>query len=258
MRPLLSFVFLIFTTVSYAAGDSILWITNKHTAYSLQYSEPDKPIIHQIENNLQNGISEIKKFFGNEFPSAMEVYIFPNRAGLNEQWRKDWNMPDFNSECWMVASGVAKRLDILSPQSWKQEACEHNGNDSNEVLQIITHELTHVYHAQFCANHTFDGMDDYAWLIEGLSTYVSGQLTWAKIQSVKEQLAAGKSPEVLVDFWKGEIRYQQAGSFVKYIDEKYGREKLFDLLKLTTLEEMMKTLGTTEKELVTGWKDFYK
>jgi hypothetical protein len=101
-------------------------------------------------------------------------------------------------------------------------------------------------------------MDDYAWLIEGLSTYVSGQLTWAKIQSVKEQLAAGKSPEVLVDFWKGEIRYQQAGSFVKYIDEKYGREKLFDLLKLTTLEEMMKTLGTTEKELVTGWKDFYK
>ena len=258
MRPLLSFVFFICAIASNATGDSILWIKNKHYAYSLQYSEQDKPIIHQIENNLQKGISEIKIFFGKEFPSTIDVYIFPDRDALNEQWRKDWNMPDFNSECWMVASGVAKRLDILSPRRWKQEACEHNGNDSNEVQQIITHELTHVYHALFCANHTFDGMDDYAWLIEGVATYVSGQLTDAKIQSVRENFAAGKSPEVLTDFWKGKVRYQQAGSLIKYIDEKYGREKLFALLKLTSLNEMLQTLGTTEKELIAGWKDFYK
>jgi len=158
----------------------------------------------------------------------------------------------------MVASGVAKRLDVLSPQRWKQEACEHNGNDSVEIQQIITHELTHVFHAQYCINHTFDGMDDLAWLLEGVATYVSGQLTDEKIKSVKEQIAAGRSPETLADFWKGKVRYQQAGSLMMYIDQKYGREKLFALLSLTSLHEMMKTLNTTEKELIAAWKDFYK
>jgi hypothetical protein len=45
---------------------------------------------------------------------------------------------------------------------------------------------------------------------------------------------------------------------IKYIDEKYGRNNLTALLRLTTLEEMMKILNTTEKELIEAWKDFYK
>lgn len=242
---------------SNAVTDSVAWQKKEHASFSLYYMDVDKVIIKEIEKDIHNGISQVSVFFGKCFPAKFDVYIFPDRHSMNEQWRKDWDVPDFNSECWMVASGVAKRLDILSPQRWSKEACEHNGNDSIDVQQIITHELTHVYHAQHCANQTFDGMDDYGWLIEGLATYVSGQLTEAKTKSVKEQVATGKAPPTLADFWKGKLRYQQTGSLIKYIDEKYGREKLFALLKLTSLNEMMNTLNTTERELISKWKDSF-
>jgi hypothetical protein len=39
-------------------------------------------------------------------------------------WQKDWNEPRFKSECWMVASGVASKLDVISPKSWDKQACD--------------------------------------------------------------------------------------------------------------------------------------
>ena len=61
----------------------------------------------------------------------------------------DWNLPDFQSECWMIGSGMAHRLDFLSPRVWKTQACEHDPDDEVEIRQLLTHELVHVYHCQY-------------------------------------------------------------------------------------------------------------
>ena len=249
---------LIANSAAVANTDSLAWIKKEFPLYSLFYTAADASVISIIEKDLYSGTKHVVAFFKRIFAERFNVYIFPNRKMLDETWRKDWNMQDFNSECWMVASGVAKRLDVLSPKRWSKEACEHKESDSIELQQIITHELTHVYHAQSCTNHTFDDMDGLSWFVEGLATYASGQLTDSKIKTVKEIIATGKIPEKLADFWKGRARYQQAGSLVKFIDTKYGRDKLIALLKHATLDEMLETLQTTEEELISGWKDFYK
>jgi len=186
------------------------------------------------------------------------MYVFPHRASLDEQWARDWKQPGFKAECWMIASGVADRLDLLSPRTWERQACDHNGNDSQEVRQVILHELVHVFHAQQNPLPGFDGMDELSWLIEGLATYVSGQLTEDKIKSVRRQLADGVAPASLADFWKGKLRYQQAGTLIKFIDERYGRDKLISILGLTDLPSILEILATTEIGLIQSWIDFYK
>jgi len=258
MKRLVLWILLIAGNKSYAEIDSLPWIKKDFSQYSLYYVAADSPIIHTIEKDLAIGTKHVTEFFKKGFSKKISVYIFPNRKAMTEQWRKDWNIPDFNSECWMVASGVALRLDVLSPLSWRQDACEHNGNDSTEIQQIITHELIHVFHGQQSPNPNFDGMDDFGWLTEGLANYASGQLTDGKLAQVREQIRLGNTPGQLVDFWKGRFRYQQSGSLIRFIDKKYGREKLKELLPLTNLTDMMKTLKTTEAELIADWKVFYK
>ena len=237
-----------------AQTDSLSWIKKEKKFFTLFYTPADSSVISVIEKDLEKGKKIITDFFQSGFTKKFEVYIFPARNELDKQWSKDWGGPNFRSQCWMVASGVAGRLDILSPLCWKKDACEHNASDSVEVQKIITHELVHVFHAQHNPNPTFDGMDDLSWLIEGLATFASGQLSEARVSKVKTQLKE-KTPATLSELWTGADKYGRAGSFVRFLEKKYGRKKIVELLSLTDLATILKFLKTDEASLITSWKN---
>jgi hypothetical protein len=237
-------------------NDSLQWIKKESPSFTLYYTPADSSIILTLEKDLRNGNRTVTGFFKTKsFKKKFDVYIFPNRAELNKQWQKDWGMPGFKSECWMVASGVAHRLDILSPLCWKKEACDHNAGDSTEVQKIITHELVHVFHAQHNPNPTFDGMDELSWFVEGLATYASGQLSKERISRVREQFKQEKIPLTLTRLWTGSDKYGRAGSFVQFIDKEFGRKKLVKLLEYTDNSSILKTLHRGEAELISKWKN---
>jgi hypothetical protein len=81
----------------------------------------------------------------------------------------------------MIASGVGHRLDILSPNAWAKEACDHNANDSTEIRKVIWHELVHVFHGQYNPDHTFNYIEKLDWLVEGTATFVSGTVGYKEI-----------------------------------------------------------------------------
>ena len=83
--------------------------------YRIHYDSIDNQQAEQIKHWLNQGQKDIEEFFNKGFEKKFDVYIFSERDSLDKQWQKDWNMPDFKSQCWMVASGIAHRLDILSP-----------------------------------------------------------------------------------------------------------------------------------------------
>ncbi len=249
---LLYFSLFIFASAS-AQTDAIFWQSKTIGSDTIYYTSIDTDHLLQLENQLSTARSVTKKFFKKGTGQAVRITIFPDRTQLDAQWSKDWNSPDFRSECWMVASGIATRLDILSPRTWNNQACEHDGKNNTEIQQVITHEWVHVFHAQQNPSPTFEGMDSLSWLIEGLATYVSGQLTPEKLKSVRQELLAGNKPASLSDFWKGKLRYQQAGSLMKFIDEKYGRKKLMELLSLGELRSILKVIDISEKELIDEW-----
>ena len=221
---------------------------------TIYYTNMDASIVGPVSSMLNAGEGKVAEFFGGPFDSAFAVYIYPDRKSLDKQWQQAWGDTSFHSECWMVASGVADRLDLVSPRIWATEHCEHNFGDSAASSALLAHELVHVYQGQHNPRKQFDGLDSLAWYLEGLATYASGQLDEKRMKGVKALLDAGKGPDKLGTFWTGQAKYGNAGSLVAYIDKKYGRKMLFDLLPQTDQRVMLHLLGTTEEYLIQGWR----
>jgi len=239
-----------------SSDSSIVPIEDVEQKYILNYSNSDSNIQSEISGYIDNGINNIESFFEKPFNHQFEVHLFPNRNELDKQWQKDWNMPEFKSQCWMVASGTAMRLDILSPQVWSTEACEHSYENKAKLEKLIYHELVHVYQGQNNPNPDFEGMDKIGWFLEGIAVYASGQLDEERISRAKEALELDKIPAKLENIWSGNYRYATAGSLVYYIDEKYGRKKTFELLAFTSEQQILESLNISQDELLMNWKAF--
>lgn len=230
------------------------WIKEAHNTFDIFYTKQDSVLAYSTVNMINKGEKTVTNYFDHPLKHKFSVYIFPSRHDLDLQWQHDYGDTSIRSECWMVASGVGDVLQILSPRTWKTEACEHDPADSAFMQKLIAHELVHVFHGQYNPVHDFTGLDSLAWLIEGVATFVSGQLDESKMQQVKQLFAARKEPTHLKFFWTGNARYALAGSIMKFIADRYGKEKLFELLSQTDQRVILQMLNTTEEEFVTQWK----
>lgn len=234
------------------AGEN--WIVEKHKGYNLVFTVADKDHTKEYNTFIEEGIKVTGAFFDSAYEKTFSIYIHPNRSSLDSTWQRDWKMPEFRSECWMVASGVAERLDMLSPQIWNKEACEHRYADRKKTQQLITHELVHVYHGQRNISPDFSNTTGIDWFVEGLATYASGQCDSFKIAEVKKAIISNTIPQHLDDFWTGRLKYGISGSLVMYIDKTYGRVILKKLLPLSKKTEILSALNITEAVLISDWK----
>jgi hypothetical protein len=232
------------------------WKSWKTKEFSLNYTSLDENTFDMYGRWTKRGIKSTELFFDEKFKREFFVYLHPDRNSLDAQWQKDWQMPTFKSECWMVASGIATKLDLLSPRVWSTQSCEHNETDTMATQQVITHELVHVFHGQQNASPDFSAADGIDWLVEGLATYASGQLTSSRLNGIRKGMQEGTLPTSLDQFWTGKWKYGLSGSMVMFIDKTYGREKLKSLLPLTTKVEVLNALELNEEKLVKDWKKF--
>ena len=234
------------------------WRVEEHNGYWLHYQEAEPGEISDYRNLIEVGVKAVKEFMDNDFQSSFDVYIHPNRLSIDQTWQQDWNYPHFRSECWMVASGIATKMDLLSPERWADEACEHNSSETEETERLILHELYHVYHGQHNVSPDFSELYGLDWFAEGFATYASGQCDQQRMGEVKKAITDGKVPDALDDFWTGDLRYGFSGSMVMYIDQTYGREMLSELLKFNEKTEVLELIGIAETKLLEEWEDFMR
>lgn len=232
------------------------WHCKKRQRYNICFTGADKKNIVEYNSFLEKGITDVNIFFDSTFRKKFDVYVHPTRHSLDSTWQTNWKMPSFKSECWMVASGVADRLDMISPKTWSKTACEHRYEEKENTQRLITHELVHVYHGQVNASPDFSNTERVDWFVEGLATYASGQLDSMRVKEIKTVIAADKTPKSLDQFWTGRLRYGLSGSVVMYIDKKYGRNKLKELLPLNKKTELLAVLKISETELLDQWKQY--
>jgi hypothetical protein len=251
-------ILFLFTIIPGWTQESNTWIVEKHRGYELLYTDTDKKNKEEYLPLIDNGINSVQNFFDASFKNDFKIFIHPDRQSLDTQWGKDWNIKDFKSECWMVASGVASRLDIISPKLWEKESCEHSFSDKIKTQQLITHELVHVFHGQLNISPDFSDVTGIDWFVEGLATYASGQCDSARINEVKKAIAENSIPLSLDSFWTGKFKYGLSGSVVMYIDNKFGRTQLKGLLKFNNKSELLDSLKITEADLLAGWVTFMK
>lgn len=234
------------------------WIIEKHKGFTFIYTTRDKKAKKEYLQFIHRGLKSVNAFFNQPMSRPFKIVIHPDRHSLDSTWQKDWNMPDFKSECWMVASGVADKLDMISPQAWSAEACEHQYVDNLKTQRLITHELFHVYHGQLNVSPDFSEVDGIDWFVEGLATYASGQCDSTRMNEIRKAILENKIPSSLDKFWTGKLKYGLSGSIVMFIDQKYGRAKLNDLLKFNKKSKVLSALNITEIELIDEWKKYMK
>jgi hypothetical protein len=247
------YLFILPVLLSWMSVDDT-WTSEHYDGFTMNYTGSEKKNTQDYFKLINEGRKTVQSFFKNSYKNDFEVFIHPNRHSLDSTWQKDWNMPDFKSECWMVASGVAARMDMISPKLWNSEACEHDYSNSLKTQQLITHELVHVYHGQLNPSPDFSNVTGIDWFVEGLATYASGQCDSVRMSEVKKAIEENNVPPGLDQFWTGKLKYGLSGSLVMFVDEKYGRAKLTELLKTDNLPVLLLSLNTDEAELIDSWK----
>lgn len=255
LKFILTVLIFIHSDISFSNVDDG-WRTEKLKSYSYFYTSNDSSNTIEYMKLIDEGIKSVEMFFGSPYSKRFNIYVHPTRHSLDSTWQKDWSMPEFNSECWMVASGIATKLDVISPKEWDKLSCEHKYSDIIHTRQLITHELFHVYHGQVNISPDFGNTEGIDWFVEGLATYASGQCDSSRIADVKVAIRENTIPTSLDGFWTGKIKYGLSGSVVKFIDEKYGREKLSELLPLNKKTDILKVLKVDEIQLLANWQQY--
>lgn len=249
---------LLFLAFAWAAGDEVARAAESATTSDgFTFHAPPgerSAAVAAIAAGVGQERKRIAVFFGHPFPHAFAVRVFATRSELDAHWRAAWKMPDLTTECWMVASGTASELVMLSPDAWAKEACDHDAAHPAHLAGLLAHELTHVYHAQHNPKPDFDGLDAIAWFAEGLAVYASGQLEEGHQATAEEALARGLAPTALAAAWTGRYRYGVSGSLVRFVDRRVGRRELFAMLSATTDAELLARLGLSEAELLAAWR----
>jgi hypothetical protein len=213
---------------------------------------PADPTRTEVARMADKGRRDVERFFQARFPEVIHLTVAPSRDEFDKAFPASWGTG--KTECWMVAMGVADFLVLLSPSVWKTQACDHDPGDAKQVQRIITHELVHVFHGQRNPTRDFTGADDVGWFVEGLAVLASGQLDRERLTKTVDAVRGGDIPKTLGDTWTGPNRYGRAGSVVRYIDEKYGRRTLIELLPMVKQADLLVRLGLTEAQLLEEWK----
>jgi hypothetical protein len=145
---------------------------------------------------------------------------------------------------------------MISPKKWDKETCEHKYGDSLKTQQLITHELIHVFHGQLNASPDFSNVEGIDWFVEGLATFASGQCDSLRIGEIRKAISENIIPGSLENFWTGKLKYSLSGSMVMFIDSKYGRSGLKELLLFNRKADILSALGITESKLLKEWQDY--
>lgn len=220
----------------------------------LRHASVDAAQAVEIASLLGIGRQRIETFFGEPFPEPFTVTLAPDRDSFSAVLRAEWGVPE--TACWMVATGVADFMVILSPRVWEEQACEHDPSDKQHVQDIVTHELAHVFHGQRNPTRDFSGAEEIGWYAEGLAVLVADQLNRDRLSDPAQAVASGAAPTRLADAWSGEYRYGVSGSIAAYIDHQYGRQTTLQLLSVTTQAELLSVLDIAEEALLTAWKSW--
>jgi hypothetical protein len=184
----------------------------------------------------------------------VRVEVVADRPAFTASFPPEYGLAQ--TQCWMVAWGVADRLVVLSPRAWHApEVCEHDPDDRAALALLLRHELVHALHGQHNPTRDFTGMEDeLGWFIEGLATFASGQLAQEHADDARQAIAAGAAPKQLAAAWSGRYRYGVCGSLVAYLDQRCGTSAWPRCFTATTQAQLLGMAGLSEAQLLAAWQ----
>jgi len=160
-----------------------------------------------IEKMYERSIEELSDFFNlNWRKNRPKIFLVKDRKTITDLW---------NGKIKSYPNGWVDNLDIYILD---------NENSEEEYYKLIKHELTHAF-TQVVAD-IYDKPISPDWLWEGIALYIAGQNDPKQIPEKFENF---------LDFYEQDMEstgvYDEAGFAVKFLAEKFGKEKLLNLIK---------------------------
>jgi hypothetical protein len=164
-----------------------------------------------IQNEYDKNIEEIKHFFDEDWMPGTKpiICLVPTRIEYNKILQE-------NTQSWLVGNVNGSTIYIMNPENLENES---NGvHKKSDFKKLLKHEMMHVY-TTFYSQFSFTP----AWLMEGIAVHYA--------QQYKTDAGYDKNKLLNTLFQTQGDFYSESGNYVKYLDEKYGREKIKQLIK---------------------------
>ena len=172
--------------------------------------------IHQIEDDFVEKIYEDSMKSLNEFYEINWTHHLPTINIVDDRKTID-ALKGEKTENWIVGWTNGSQVYVLNKDNLEKES-NHKYNP-NEYHALIKHELSHSFYNILSGYNHFP-----SWLSEGVVIYTSGQ---NKFRNKPDKFS--KFLEFYDHGRKGV--YDETGFFVQILVEKFGKQKLFDLIK---------------------------
>lgn len=200
--------------------------------FTIYYESLTPQTLADIESKLEINVGDLYTFFAFDTPQKGKIVVYKDvdsfqRAYLGFLLRLvygDW-----------ASGGAYKEMVLLT--SPENPGSAHTYNDT---LDIIVHEYVHtlVYHLN---------NQPRIWLDEGLATYLAGQ----EVKNLPSVIPSYETTlsQSLNDFVNAE-GYAFAYTYIDYLVETYGREKVVALVKSNDFQT---SFSKSEHEIYEEW-----
>ena len=208
---------------------------DKTEHFNISYNESEKGAISDIKNHLENNYDRITTDLKQPMDKPVNIKIYPDLSSfhfaINLRSGKYWWINIFKEESsWVIGdtnpnNGIIRIVSPLNPGA--------SGFTYDEILTATVHEFTHAVSLKISPDYMYNHIDPFRiTLDEGLAVYESGQGSmYEKVDSFNSTVlnALPESIDMLSSL--DQNRYMAGYSFVKYVIEKYGYDKIISLLK---------------------------
>jgi hypothetical protein len=181
-----------------------------------------------IDKIYSESVADLNKFYElNWVHHLPKILIVPDRKTFDE-------LNNEKTEPWNVGWAEGRTIYVLDKNSFETES-SHKYSDSY-YSKLIKHEFSHLFY-----NNLAKGSYKPKWLSEGTAVFTSGQ-NYGK-----------DKPAMFSKFLQffdknGKDNYKESGFAVQCLIEKYGKEKLLELIKnLSSAKSEQEFYGLFEK-----------
>lgn len=198
----------------------------------------DKESLNDLEENLESNYERIAKDLQVTLDEKIKVTIYPNIS----EFHKAIGMED--AEDWLVGLARNGEIMMVSPLN---PGSVHN---YESLMKVIVHEYTHILVENIKSNTA-------AYLNEGIAVVEANQINENSKYYLKEVAKADKLPsidEMQNNYSKLEQPYEVSGGFVDFIVNKYGYDKIIDLIKEP--DDIENIIGSTKEEIIAKWSEY--
>jgi hypothetical protein len=178
-----------------------------------QYTLSPSPFNQIYQDTIDTAVEEFEKYFDIKLPLKLCLIFLNSRQQFDDIIGRETKPFETGYSTFNLIFMMAE--DVYEQQSNKKFNLQKN-------LLTLRHEVCHKYYQKLAWT------TQPVWLNEGLAIYLSGQLSNHNQVETFSNFLLFKSS----NFIDGKDVYEESGFVVEKLILKFGKEKLFDFIKL--------------------------